>query len=100
MKSHLQDLIRNYNRRHYGYETFAGSDDTETEEEVDEAACEEPELTEEPPCPIRYRLVMRAETAGDLMDSVKAHTADCTICGSIRGAGQADAGCLDEQWVA
>ena len=94
------DLMRNYNRRRFGYETFADSDDTETEEEVDEAACEKPDLTEEPPCPVRLGLVMRAETAGELMDSVKAHTAECATCGSIRGAGQADAGCLDEQWVA
>jgi hypothetical protein len=89
------DLMRNFNASRWG-RMEAGCRCIFKGDLVDSHWCElhafdagDQEEAEEilPSCPERYRLVMAAETVGELCDSLKAHKLICRECG---GEGTAD----------
>jgi len=80
------ELARNYYRSLYGepYETFSAPDEPQPLE--DEGIVELPQIT----CKHHYELAMAAQTIGQMVDALKAHRAECPVCGSTQATAEDD----------
>jgi len=81
------DLMRNFNQSRYG-RMEAGCRCIFAGDTVDSRWCElhsfdagDREETPLPVCADRERLMMAANTVGELCDSMKAHRRECPVCG-------------------
>jgi hypothetical protein len=76
------EIVGNYYRRLYGdpYETFSAPDEPQPSEDDDDEITGLTEVT----CQQYHEIVIAAQTIGEMVDALKAHRAECPVCGNTQ----------------